>query len=112
MRKNQIVLFLGLLFPVFLHLGCAATQKELRLGATDEDFLTRVRCIVTREEAKIFLEFPPQARSGFIEEFWKRRDSIPKTERNEYQEVTFSCALLYPSKKLSSDLKEKSCGPN
>ncbi len=112
MRKNQVCLFPVPLVQVFLHLGCAATQKELRLGATDEDFLTRVRYIVTREEAKIFLEFPPQARSGFIEEFWKRRDPIPKTERNEYQEVTFSCALLYPSKKLSSDLKEKSCGPN
>ncbi len=88
MKKNQIFLSF-LLLPIFLHLRCATTNRDIKFGATDEDFLGRVRYIITKEESKIYSELPPQARSGFIEEFWKRRDPTPGTGHNEYREAYF-----------------------
>lgn len=70
-------------------LSCATTPKEYRLDPASEEFLSHVRYIITQEEQKIFLELPPSARAGFIEEFWGRRDPDPETPRNEYKEAYY-----------------------
>ena len=65
--------------------GCRAYRLERKLGPAHADFLSKVDPIINREERKIFLELPEDARDGFIEEFWKRRDPDPDTERNEFR---------------------------
>lgn len=68
---------------------CATIKPEAKLDPLSEDFYSKVRYIIAREESKIFLELPPEARAAFIDEFWKRRDPTPGTERNEYMESYF-----------------------
>jgi GWxTD domain-containing protein len=74
---------------VLLFASCAARKLETRLDPLSDDFYNKVRYIIIKEESKIFLELPPSARAGFIEEFWKRRDPTPGTESNEYKEAYF-----------------------
>ncbi len=74
---------------VLLMSSCATIKPEAKLDSFSEDFYSKVRYIITREESKIFLELPPEARAAFIDEFWKRRDPTPGTERNEYMESYF-----------------------
>lgn len=76
------------IYPL-LFLSCAGLKEKSRLDPLSEDFLSRVRYIITKEESKIFRELPPPARSRFIDEFWERRDPTPETETNEYMEAYF-----------------------
>lgn len=90
MRKTQtsilaIIFALALLLP-----ACAVKKLESRLDPVSEEFYSKVRYIITSEEAKIFLELPPQERPEFIQDFWKRRDPSPGTEANELKEVYYS----------------------
>ncbi|HUT07382.1 MAG TPA: GWxTD domain-containing protein [Candidatus Latescibacteria bacterium] len=77
--------------PALLLLGLAAVSAcrlyniERKLTPTHSEFLSKVGFIITREERKIFLELPDDGKDAFIEEFWKRRDPDPDTERNEYR---------------------------
>jgi GWxTD domain-containing protein len=77
--------------PILLLLGLAAASAcrlyniERKLTPAHADFLSKVGYIITREERKIFLELPDTGKDAFIEEFWKRRDPDPETERNEYK---------------------------
>jgi len=90
MRKRQRLLFI---FCIVLFLGlisCATKRLEKRLDPVSEEFFDKVRYIITSAESKIFLELPPSARAKFIEDFWKRRDPTPGTERNEYKEAYFN----------------------
>lgn len=80
-----ILLVAALLFSV----SCATTRKESRLDPESEEFFSHTRYIITKEESKIFVELPPSARNGFIEDFWVRRDPTPETERNEYRDAYF-----------------------
>jgi GWxTD domain-containing protein len=72
-----------------LFYSCAGLKEESRLDPVSEEFLSRVRYIITKEESKIFRELPPPARPRFIDEFWQRRDPTPETETNEYKETYF-----------------------
>jgi GWxTD domain-containing protein len=90
--KNQPVAgVFRALGPALLLLGLAAVSAcrlyniERKLTPAHADFLSKVGYIITSEERKIFLELPDTAKDGFIEEFWKRRDPYPDTERNEYK---------------------------
>jgi len=74
---------------VVIFASCASTEKKVSLDPVSEDFLNKVRYIITAEESKIFLELPPESRGKFIEEFWRRRDPSPTTERNEFKELYF-----------------------
>ena len=55
----------------------------------DEDFLSLVRYLVTKEEAEIYKHYPLEEREEFIEKFWARRDPTPTTIRNEFMEQYF-----------------------
>jgi GWxTD domain-containing protein len=65
--------------------ACKTYSIEKKLSPAHGDFLSKVGYIITKEERKIFLELPESGRDDFIEEFWKRRDPDPDTERNEYR---------------------------
>jgi len=89
MRKSE-VLYSGFILSLVLILStCAMKKLEKRLDPVSEDFYNKVRYIITKAEAKIFLELPPSARPDFIVDFWKRRDPTPGTEKNEYKEAYF-----------------------
>jgi GWxTD domain-containing protein len=65
--------------------ACQTYQLEKKLQPAHADFLGQVGYIITRAERKIFLGLPDADRDAFIEEFWKRRDPDPETERNEFR---------------------------
>ncbi len=94
-RAKKIPLSLALFsfilasFLLFFSSSCRLYNLEHKLDPVNADFLSKVSYIITKEESKIFLELPPFARTKFIEEFWKRRDPTPETERNENKEDYF-----------------------
>ncbi len=65
---------------------CRLANLERRLPSKYADFMSTTRYIMTREERKIFLELPDSGRDAFIDEFWKRRDTDPTTEVNEFKQ--------------------------
>lgn len=89
MKKTFLILLV--IFPLLLILtsACATKSVETKLGPDSEEFYSKVRYIITKEESKIFLELPPSDRSEFIEYFWKRRDPTPESETNENKEKYF-----------------------
>ena len=87
--KKQAWFWLSVVVYLLLFFSCAGLKKESLLDPAAEDFLSRVRYIITKEESKIFRELPPSARPRFIEEFWQRRDPTSDTETNEYREAYF-----------------------
>lgn len=89
MKQTKALIVAFILVPGFLLISCATTQLENKLDPVSEEFFDKVRYIISKEEAKIFLELPPAARPDFIEDFWKRRDPDPGTEENEYREAYY-----------------------
>ncbi len=87
--KKRLCFWLSFIIYPLLFYSCAGLKEESRLDPLSEDFLSRVRYIITKEESKIFRELPPSARPWFIGEFWERRDPTPETETNEYKEAYF-----------------------
>lgn len=73
-----------------LLLSCASYKLEKNLNPEDKEFLSKVRYIITKQERKIFLGLPPSERKNLIEEFWKKRDPDPETEKNEFKEQYFA----------------------
>jgi GWxTD domain-containing protein len=69
--------------------ACRLYNLEKKLAPEYQEFLSKVRYIVTKEERKIFLELPDPEKKEFIREFWKRRDPDPFTEENEFKEEYF-----------------------
>jgi len=91
--KIQFSLILPILLLAFcfgLLTSCRSYQLKRKLAPENEEFLSKVRYIISSEERKIFLELPPAERKEFREEFWKRRDPEPYTEFNEYKEQYFN----------------------
>jgi GWxTD domain-containing protein len=90
-KKRIAAGVLSALGPILLLLGLAAVSAcrtyniERKLSPAHSNFLSKVGYIITREERKIFLELPETGKDAFIEEFWKRRDPDPETERNEFR---------------------------
>lgn len=88
-RPLLAVLLCGLLGlgSVFIVSRCAAPAPSLRLLPDEEDFLSKVRYIITGREKKTFIALPSPDRPKFIKEFWEKRDSDPSTEENEFKEA-------------------------
>jgi GWxTD domain-containing protein len=85
--RNILSLFLACWF--LGGIGCRLYNLEKKLSPEYQEFLSKVRYIVTREERKIFLELPDSEKKEFQEEFWERRDPDPTTEENEFKEEYF-----------------------
>jgi GWxTD domain-containing protein len=88
MKKPIISAFL--LLSLLLLGFCASYKSEKALGPEHQEFLSKVRYIITRQEKKIFLNLPSSERGKFIEEFWKKRDPDPDTEENEFKQQYFA----------------------
>jgi GWxTD domain-containing protein len=65
--------------------GCRLYNLERKLDPVNEDFLSKVRYIITGEERRAFLLSPDPEKPQFIEDFWKRRDPDPDTPENEFK---------------------------
>ncbi len=67
--------------------GCSLSSRAVRsLPVSDQQFLSEVRYIITKEEKKIFPSLGTEERKKFIEEFWKKRDPSPSTDENEFRD--------------------------
>lgn len=65
--------------------GCRLYNLERKLDPVNEDFLSKTRYIITREERRTFLLLPDPEKPRFIEEFWLRRDPDPDTPENQFK---------------------------
>ncbi len=65
--------------------SCSLGRLPKNLNPEEQEFLSKVRYIISGEERKTFINLPPSERSRFVEEFWKKRDTDPSTEVNEYK---------------------------
>jgi GWxTD domain-containing protein len=86
-KKGMLSLFLTCWLVCAL--GCRLYQLEKKLSPEYQEFLSKVRYIITKEERKIFLELPDSEKKEFQEEFWSRRDPDTYTEENEFKEEYF-----------------------
>jgi GWxTD domain-containing protein len=77
-------LLLGLCF--LGQTACLTPSSEVKLTPDEEEFLSRVRYIITVRERKAFLRTPSSERAKFVEAFWAGRDPDPTTEENEFRE--------------------------
>ena len=84
-RTFSLFCLLSVVFCLFA--SCRLYQLEKKLEPESKEFLATVRHIITSKEHKIFFELPPSERKKFIEEFWKRRDPTPDTEKNEFKDA-------------------------
>mgnify|MGYP003430528884 CR=1 FL=1 len=88
---SALLLSLFVFFP-----ACSRLDKlEKSLKPEEASWLSEVRYIITPEERKIFLEMPESERAQFIEDFWKRRDPFPDTDKNEYKDDKEKVLFIY-----------------
>jgi len=90
MKKILFPAALIMTIIIVLLASCQSFQLEKKLSPDEQEFLSKVRFIITREERNIFLRLPASERKTFIDQFWAKRDSNPKTEVNEYKEEYLS----------------------
>lgn len=90
MKETSALSLLITVFSFVLLASCQSYQLEKKLSPDEQEFLSKVRFIITKEERKIFFRLPPSERKDFIKEFWAKRDPDPKTEENEYKIEYFS----------------------
>jgi len=88
-RPLPAVLLCGLLSlaTVFTLPHCTAPASAIQLLPDQEDFLSKVRYIITGREKKTFIDLPSPDRPKFIKEFWEKRDPDPSTEENEFKDA-------------------------
>jgi len=83
------ILLVSYLSSFLFFLCCAAYRIPKSLDPESEEFLSKVRYLITKEEQKAFLALPASERRGFIEKFWQQRDPDPLTEANEFKDEYF-----------------------
>jgi len=85
-KKKSAQFFMLFLFLLFAFSpSCRLYNLQRKLPPNYADFLSKVRYIISRSEERTFLELPDSKKDQFIEQFWKRRDSDPETEENEFK---------------------------
>ncbi len=82
-KLSTFILILSLIF------SCCALRINQNLDPESREFLSQVRYIITKSEKNMFLQLDPAMRPQFIEEFKKKRDPDPETEKNEFKETYF-----------------------
>jgi GWxTD domain-containing protein len=68
---------------VILGLCLAGSAPAAELSSAEMDWLELVEHIISPTEREVFLTVPAEERGAFVEAFWKARDPVPSTERNE-----------------------------
>lgn len=74
----------GLVIAALL-VSCALGRAPKNLTPEEQEFLSKVRYIISGQERKTFINLPASERPRYVEEFWKSRDEDPDTEINEYK---------------------------
>lgn len=85
---TKIILLVYSVLLCLLIASCALRVNP-NLDSESREFLSKVRYIITKGEKEMFLKLPQTKRPEFIEEFWKKRDPDPETEKNEFKETYF-----------------------
>ncbi|MBS3820125.1 GWxTD domain-containing protein [bacterium] len=88
MKKSNQYLITFILVSFFLS-SCSLFTPKKNLSPDHQEFLSKVRYIITQKEKKRFLKLAPSKRDEFIEEFWEKRDPDPETEENEFKKKYF-----------------------
>ena len=86
-RRSVVALILACWF--LSAFGCRLYNLEKKLSPEHQEFLSKVRYIVSKQEREMFLELPDSEKKEFQEEFWSQRDPDPYTEENEFKEEYF-----------------------
>lgn len=106
-EKNNFLIIISLSF-LFVLLFCfqiLTTQKsEDTLPAKYKKWLTEdAAYIVTQPEKALFLSLhTDEQRNRFIEDFWRARDTVPETVKNEFKEEHY-LRIKYANEKLADD---------
>jgi len=90
MREIFLKTIVFFILLVLLFNSCTVKRLVSKLDPVSEEFYSKVRYIMTKEESKIFLELPPSTRAEFIEEFWERRNPTPGTEKNNFKKAYYT----------------------
>ena len=90
MRKYGFIRILIIFSCIILLALCKSYQLEKSLNPEEQEFLSQVRFIITKEEKNTYLLLPESDREAFVEEFWAKRDPDPLTEENEFKIEYFS----------------------
>lgn len=69
--------------------ACSPLGPAARLAPDEEEFLSRVRYLITSGERRAFLRASPAERLKLMEKFWAGRDPDPTTEENEFRDEYF-----------------------
>ncbi len=81
-NPRWILLAFGMLL-----VGACASHRELKaLDPASREFLSTARYLISKDERRAFLAIPDEkGRQLWIEDFWKKRDTKPDTEENEFK---------------------------
>jgi GWxTD domain-containing protein len=85
MRIPRSRLFFGLA-ALSACLVSTAQESGQRLTPQSAEFLSQARYLISKDDRKELLALPEEQQAGFIEQFWKRRDSDPATPANEFKD--------------------------
>jgi GWxTD domain-containing protein len=70
--------------------ACASNRTVKSLEPESQEFLSKARYLISKDERRAFLLLPGQdARAAWIASFWERRDPDPSTPINEFKEEYF-----------------------
>ena len=81
MKSHRIAMIIA----TALVISCSLGRLPKDLNPEEREFLSQVRYIITGRERKTYLSLPSSERPYFVEEFWKKRDTDPATEVNEFK---------------------------
>ena len=85
MKKNTASQISVVILSMMLLASCSSYNSQKKLNPDEQEFLSKVRFIITKQERKVFLRLPESERKAFVEEFWAKRDPDPLTEENEFK---------------------------
>ena len=74
-----------MILSLALPFSCRPDRVRKELSPDHAAFLSQVRYLITTKEQKAFVNLPDGEKDQFIEEFWRRRDSDPDTDENEFK---------------------------
>lgn len=90
MKSKKKIFFISALFlTLFMVNFNPSYGKGKEKVGSNRNFLSEVRYIITKDEAKFFRRLPDEKKEEFIEQFWKIRDPNIQTEENEFKDEYF-----------------------
>jgi|GEM_PF-2597760 len=87
-QKSTIAIVLAFISGIaFLAVSDTAVfAKKTKMSPDHADFISKVRYIISKDEAAIFKSLPEEKRDEFIKTFWEVRDPNTATLENEFKD--------------------------